>query len=398
MLKSVEEALNLIAAATQPLHAVRVPLTEAVHCVLAEPARAHFDLPRFTQSAVDGYALRHQDLTALPQTLPLSGHVAAAAQSQAPDLKPGTAMRILTGGMLPTGADTVVRQEKTRKQDAAIDIVEAVGPGTDIRPQGEECREGSVIAKVGTLVTPALIAPLATAGVENVSVRQPPRIVVLTTGDEIVSDGSKLRLGQIPDSNGPQLAAWSTSWGIPPLRVEHVPDHEEDTRNALERAFADADMVLSCGGVSVGDHDYIPAAARAIGAREVLWKVAQKPGMPLFVAERAGRLLFGLPGNPGSVLVNLLIYVRTAILRMQGMEPPREWSRFATVKGATIQPEPTRVRWVRGIIDYTDDGRCNFEALGGQASHMLGNLAQANALARIPRGSTAPTWVRWMPI
>ena len=107
MLKSVEEALNLIAAATQPLHAVRVPLTEAVHCVLAEPARAHFDLPRFTQSAVDGYALRHQDLTALPQTLPLSGHVAAAAQSQAPDLKPGTAMRILTGGMLPTGADTV---------------------------------------------------------------------------------------------------------------------------------------------------------------------------------------------------------------------------------------------------------------------------------------------------
>lgn len=398
MLKSVEEALNLIAAATQPLPVVRVPLIEAVHCVLAEPARAHFDLPRFTQSAVDGYALRHQDLTALPQTLPLSGHVAAAARSRAPELKPGTAMRILTGGMLPTGADTVVRQEKTRKQDAAIDIIEAVAPGTDIRPQGEECREGSVIAKLGTLITPALIAPLATAGVDTVSVRRPPRIVVLTTGDEIVSDGSKLRPGQIPDSNGPQLAAWLTSWGIPLLRVEHVPDHEQDTRKALERAFMDADMVLSCGGVSVGDHDYVPAAAKAIGAREVLWKVAQKPGMPLYVAEKDQRLLFGLPGNPASVLVNLLVYVRDAALRMQGVEAPQRWSHYARVCGRPIRPEARKVRWVRGVVRYDDRGTCLFEALGGQASHMLGNLLRANALAWVPAGERSPDSVRWLPL
>lgn len=394
----VEQAQSLIADAIRPLHAVPVPLAEAVHGVLAEPARARFDLPRFTQSAVDGYAVCHADLAHLPVQLPLTGHIAAAAQAAVPQLTPGQAMRVLTGGMVPHGADTVVRQEKTRVDGSTLTVLEGVNPHEDVRDQGEECAEGSVVAETGTAVTAGLIGTLATAGIDSVTIRRPPRVVVLTTGDEVVTDGSALHLGQIPDANGPQLAARLAAWGMAPLRVEHVPDREDAVRDALERAFLDADIVLSTGGVSVGDHDYIPGAAEAIGARRVLWKVAQKPGMPLYVAERQGRLLFGLPGNPASVLVNLLVYVRPAALRLQGLEAPRLWSRLARLSGKPPKPEARKVRWLRGVVSYDELGICHFEALGGQASHMLGNLVRANALGWLPAGDAAPGTLRWLPL
>ncbi len=384
---SVDEALSRVIAAVVPLPAESVAIGAALGRILTAPCHSAHALPLFTQSAVDGYAIRYADLLDLPCRLPLLQHIAAAAQPQQPVLAPGTAARILTGGLLPLGADTVVRQELTHRERDAVTVLSSVAPGTDIRMQGEEVAAGAVIAEAGQRVTPGLIGACALAGIHAVQVRRLPRIVVLVSGDEVVSGEGALQLGQVPDANGPLLAAYLSQWGCPPLRIENMADHPEAVRTAMARAYADADLVLTSGGASVGDHDYIPATAEALGARCLLWKVAQKPGMPLFVAQRDGVLLFGLPGNPASVLVNLLVYVRAALDAMSGLNPQQRW-RFADAP-ISLKREPDKTFWLRAVLRHDDDGRPRIEPLPGQASHMLGNLAQADVLARVAGGTDA---------
>jgi molybdopterin molybdotransferase len=322
---SVDEALSRVAASITPLPVETVSASTAVGRVLAQPVQTAHPLPLFDQSAVDGYALRHADLAQTPVRLPLGATVAASAQTERPIVAPGTAARILTGGLLPDGADTVVRQELTRREDGHVVVLEGVAPGTDIRRMGEEMAAGALVAKAGSLVTPGLVGALALAGAQRIAVHALPRIVVLVTGDEIVAHGAPLKLGQVPDANGPLLGAHLAQWGCAPLRIDYVADREDVVRAALARAFADADIVLTSGGVSVGDYDFIPSVCEALGAERVLWKVAQKPGMPLYVARRGRTLLFGLPGNPASVLVNLHVYVRHALDLMLGLDPMLRW-------------------------------------------------------------------------
>lgn len=381
---SVDEALARVIAAARPLGTETLPLATARGRVLAARASAQHPLPLFTQSAVDGYAVRQADLAALPCTLPLAAPIAARAQTAHPVLAPGMAVRILTGGLLPLGADTVVRQERTTRSEHSVTVLEAVETGTDIRTMGEEMPASSIVATAGQMVTPGLIGALALAGVPQVAVWKLPRIVVLVSGDEVVRDGSPLQLGQVPDANGPLLQAYLSEWGIPPLRIEPVADTAEAVRAAMARAFADADLVLTTGGVSVGDHDYIPSVAESLGAARVLWKVAQKPGMPLYVGKRDGVLLFGLPGNPASVLVNLMVYVRAALDAMQQLDPARRWQPATLTEAPRADREKTL--WLRACTD--EHGA--MKLLGGQASHMLGNLAQATALLRVPPLTASP--------
>lgn len=379
---SVDEALSRVLAVSAPLTDERLRSENALGRVLAQTAHCAHPLPLFDQSAVDGYALRHADLGQLPRRLPLGATVAAAAQAQRPVLTPGTAARILTGGLLPDGADTIVRQELTRREDGTVVILDAVDPGTDIRRCGEEMAAGAEIAAAGSMVTPGLVGALALGGVHEIVVRRTPRIVVLVTGDEIVPGGAALRLGQVPDANGPLLDAHLAAWGCVPLRIDYVADREEVVRAALTRAFDDADVVLTTGGVSVGDYDFIPAVSESLGAERVLWKVAQKPGMPLYVARRGRTLLFGLPGNPASVLVNLHVYVRAALDRMLGLDPARRWR--SGVAPEKLKREAQKTFWLRAVAAIDDGGRVQLRTLRGQASHMLGNLAHANALVRVP--------------
>lgn len=375
---SVDQALAIVIAAARPLGTETLPLAAARGRVLAAAAHTQHPLPLFTQSAVDGYALRHAELATLPCTLPLAAPIAARAQAVHPVLAPGMAVRILTGGLLPLGADTVVRQERTTHSADSVTVLEAVEPGTDIRQQAEEMPQGAVIAATGSRITPGLIGALALGGVHRVSVWKLPRVIVLVSGDEVVRDGSPLKLGQVPDANGPLLHAYLTDWGLPPLRIEPVADTAEAVRTAMARAFAEADVVLTTGGVSVGDHDYIPSVAESLGAERLLWKVAQKPGMPLYIAQRNGVLLFGLPGNPASVLVNLMVYVRAALDAMQILDPALRWSTATLASAPSSDREKTL--WLRACAD----DRGALQLLGGQASHMLGNLAQATALLRVP--------------
>lgn len=388
-LLSVDEALARVIAAALPLGTETLPLAAARNRVLATDAHTQHPLPLFTQSAVDGYALRQADLATLPVRLPLAAPIAARAQAVHPVLEGGRAARILTGGLLPYGADTVVRQERTRRDGEAVIVLEAVEVGTDIRHQGEEMAQGARVAATGTRITPGLVGALALAGVAEVSVYRLPRIVVLVSGDEVVRDGTALRLGQVPDANGPLLQAYLSDWGVPPLSIEAVADTREAVTAAMAQALADADLVLTTGGVSVGDHDYIPAVAEALGAERLFWKVAQKPGMPLYVARHRGALLFGLPGNPASVLVNLLVYVRAALDAMQTLPPLQRWQ--AAALESVPRRDAVKTLWLRGVCG---PGGAPLRLLQGQASHMLGNLAEANGLLRLdPDGARAPQWM-----
>ncbi len=379
----VSDALERILAATPTLGSETIPLRTALQRVLTAPVRSACDLPLFTQSAVDGFAVRHADIASAPVALTLVQQIAAAPQDSVPVLPAHTAARIFTGGMLPLGADTVVRQELTqRPYSDSVVILDSVSPGADVRQAGEELRAGAVLANTGTVLTPGLIGALAMAGITAISVRTLPRIVVLITGDEVVEAGLPLRPGQIADANGPLLAAHLTQWGCPPLRIEHVADREDQVRDALSRAFRDADLVLTTGGVSVGDFDFVPAVSEDLGATRVLWKIAQKPGMPLYVARRGDAMLFGLPGNPASVIANLLVYVRSALDVMYGLDPHARWN--AVRAPVTLKRLPDKTFWMRAVVSADADAQLQLQSLGGQASHMLGNLSQANALVRVP--------------
>jgi molybdopterin molybdotransferase len=222
-----------------------------------------------------------------------------------------------------------------------------------------------------------------------------PRVRVFVTGDEVVPLGAPLRLGEVPDANGPLVAAHLARWGITDVTVEHLVDDADRVRTALDQALSDADLVITTGGVSVGDYDFIPSACEAVGAKRVFWKVAQKPGMPLFVAERDGCLLMGLPGNPGAVLVNLHVYVRHAIDRMVGSDPARRWHQAASLDG--LRRETNKTFWLRATAGIDARGVTTLRPLRGQASHMLANLAVADALVRVPgeHESTEGVDVAW---
>jgi molybdopterin molybdotransferase len=238
------------------------------------------------------------------------------------------------------------------------------------------------------------------AGIHRVSVHRKPRIAVLVTGDEVARPGTPLPTGQIPDANGPLLLAYLSSWRYTDVQLSYVADRFELVCEALDQALSAHDVVLTTGGVSVGDLDYVPAAAHRQNAHTLFWKVAQKPGMPLLVARRGNSQLFGLPGNPASVLVNLLVYVRPALERLSGMPAAvsTQWQRGRL--NAEIRAEREKVFWLRMRKTCDENGQILLEPLGRQASHMLGNLSQAQVLAKIPPASGWPagTVVEWLPL
>ncbi len=393
----VDDALAIVAGAVGPLPSEVLSLADALGRVLAADVHAAFALPPFDQSAVDGYAARHADIAQVPVTLPVKGVVAARGYDQRPFLDLGTMMRIFTGGVVPEGADTIVRQEATEPGgDERTTVTQRIETGADYRRAGEELAAGSRVAKAGVVVTPGVVGALALAGADTVSVYATPRVTVLVSGDEVVPLGAPLGLGQVTDSNGPLMTALLQSWGVAPVAVAHIADSEATVRDALARAFATSDLVLTSGGVSVGDYDFIPAVARELGADVLLHKVAQKPGMPLFVAKRGDSLLLGLPGNPGAVFVNLHVYVRAALDVMSGLDPRARWRRARMPDG--VRREEGKTFWLRARAVYDADGRVRIEQLGHQASHMLSNLTDANALVRIPPAGEAADVVEWLPL
>lgn len=397
---SIEQAFERIAAAAAPLPAVELPLAQALNRVSADVLRAACDLPPFDQSSMDGYTLRAADVGALPTRLPLSATIAAGPHDAIPHLAAGSAARIYTGGLIPLGADAVVRQEWTQREGEAVLIQRATPVGQDIRRRGEELREGATLIEAGRRLNAGHLAMLAMAGLATVRVRPAPRVRVLVSGDEVIDAGRALRPGEVYNANGPLISAWLAQAGYAEVTVEPVADTEAAVRDALARAFAQADLVLSTGGVSVGDKDLIAPQAELLGAQRVLWKVAQKPGKPLYVAQVGASLLMGLPGNPASVLVNLASFVRHALDHLEGVAAPGPALRTG-VLAAGLKPDAERASWVRVRTEIDADGCCRVHPQPHQASHMLSNLASADALAWVPAGSAplaAGARVRWIAL
>lgn len=396
---SIDAALAKLDEVVSPLPVVEAAVAEALNRVTADTVVSACDLPPFDQSAMDGYAVRVADVRGPPTRLPLSTTVAAGPHAALPVLPAGHACRIYTGGLIPGGADAVVRQEWTARDGDVVVIQRPTPEGQDIRRQGEELRKGTPLIEGGRRLNAGHVAMLAMSGVARLRVRRAPRIVVLVSGDEIVDAGNVLRPGEVFNANGPQIVAWLARAGYPAPRVEVVADREEVVRDAIGRAFAEADLVLTTGGVSVGDRDLIAPEAEKLGAERIFWKVAQKPGKPVYVARKGGSLLMGLPGNPASVLVNLAVFVRRALDRLEGVAQPGPELRPGRLS-RQARADNERETWLRVHTDLRADGML-LHPQGHQASHMLSNLALADALAWLPvsEGPLAEgTPVRWLSL
>ncbi|HXK15957.1 MAG TPA: gephyrin-like molybdotransferase Glp [Gaiellaceae bacterium] len=377
-LLSIDEALALVLEWVQPLEGEDVPVARAAGRVVAEPALAVTDLPPFDSSAMDGYAVRAADT---PGSLTVVGH-SAAGKPESRELGAGEAIVISTGAVVPAGADAVVPVERTSGEVE----VEGVRPGENVRPRGGDARTGEVIVERGDVLRPAQLGALAAAGVVLVRCARRPRVSVLATGSELRAPGEQLAPGEIYESNSVLLAAQLESAGAEVTVLHSVGDDEGATRAALERGL-DSDVLVTSGGVSVGPHDLVRGALAELGAEEVFWRVAVRPGKPIAFAVRGGTLVFGLPGNPVSSLVGFELFVRPALLALQGARDPGP-AYLPGRLGATLQRNEHRDDLVRARTRI-EDGAVVLEPLTGQESHMIVRSASASALVLVPRGSGA---------
>jgi molybdopterin molybdotransferase len=392
-LLTMEEAQRLILERVQALPAERVPIEAAAGRVLAEPASAVVDLPPFASSAMDGFALRAADT---PGTLPVVARIAAGRPAER-ELRAGEAMAIATGGVVPDGADAVIPIEYVVEHGNTLEIAEPVSAGANVRPRGGDVQAGETVLEVGVDLGPAQLGALAAAGVAEVACGAQPRAAVLATGTELRRPGEPLGPGEVYEANGLILASQLASAGARVERLAAVADDEDAHREALARGL-EHDLLVTSGGVSVGPHDLVRRIEAELGVEEVFWGVAIKPGKPVSFGVRGSTLVFGLPGNPVSSLVGFELFVRPAVLALQGHGDPMP--RFEPGRlGADAKLNPRRDELVRARTRPSDDGALVLDPLGGQESHMIVRAAGANALVLLPRGEgrlTAGAPVRYL--
>jgi molybdopterin molybdotransferase len=377
-LLSVDEARRLILGRVEPLPSEAVPLAEAAGRVLAEDARATVDLPPFPSSAMDGFALRAADA---PGRLPVVARIAAGHPAPRP-LGPGEAMAIATGGVVPEGADAVVPIEVV-KDDGDVVEVPAAETGAHVRPRGGDLARGDVVVEAGVILRPAELAALAAAGIAEVACARRPRAAVVTTGSELRRPGESLAPGQIFESNGVMLAAALASAGAVVEPQVSVADDDTEHREALEGGL-EADMLVTSGGVSVGPHDLVRRIEQELGVEEVFWRVAVKPGKPISFGVRGSTLVFGLPGNPVSSLVGFELFVRPALLALQGARDPGPPFQPGVLR-SSVRRNSRRDEFLRARV-RSDGDSAVLEPLTGQESHMIAHAAAADALVLAPRG------------
>jgi molybdopterin molybdotransferase len=379
-LPTIDEAQRLILERVRPLSAEQVPLEEAARRVLAEEAAGLTDLPPFPSSAMDGFAVRAADT---PGELPVVFRIAAGRPAPRA-LRAGEAMAIATGGVVPEGADAVVPIEYVVELDNSVAIPDAAVAGANVRSRGGDLRVGEAVVAAGTRLGPAHLGALAAAGVATVACGAEPRAAVLATGTELRRPGEPLGPGEVYEANGLILAAQLASAGARVERLAAVADDEDAHREAIARGL-EHDVLVTSGGVSVGPHDLVRRVERELGVEEVLWRVAVKPGKPVSFGVRNSTLVFGLPGNPVSSLVGFELFVRPAILALQGHSEPLP--RFEPGRlAAAVRQSADREQLVRARTRLGDGEAVELEPLTGQESHMIARAAEADALVLVPRG------------
>ena len=388
------EGLRLILEHTLALPVFDVAVSaDLAGRVLAADVHAAVSLPPFDTSAMDGYTVRAADLR--NGAVPIAFRLGAGDRPR--PLPPGSAAGIATGAPLPEGADSVVPVEVAREEDGRL-VADPPQVGAHVRERGGDVREGDLVGAAGTRLTPALLAAISATGIGTVTVARRPRVAVLATGSELVRVGQPLEPGQIYESNMTSIVAQARSAGAEVVAASIVVDDREATREAFARAIAGADVVISSGGVSVGPHDHVKPAMAALGVREVFWRLAHKPGKPLWfgVAEN-GALVFGLPGNPVSSLVCFELFLRPALAALQhGHAPERPVARLAE----PVERLRVRDHAVRCRLSASPEGM-QLHPLGPQDSHLIVHAAGADAIALIDAGdgeAAAGDLVEYVPI
>ena len=383
------EAREYVLGSARALAEADLPLAEALGTVLSEPVRAPHPVPPFANSAMDGYAVRAEDTAAAPVALRVTGVILAGQHSERP-VEPGEAVRIMTGAPVPPGADAISMLEETRQlDDGRVEIQAAVAPKQHVRFPGDDVAAGAEVFEAGTALTPAHLGVLASLGVGTVRVRRRPRVGVASTGDELMEPGQPLGPGQIHDSNRPSLLAQLTTDGFEAVDLGNIGDDETALESAFEKASASCDAIVTSGGVSVGDRDLVKVVLEKLAGGSMRWmQIAIKPAKPFAFGTLAegSTPVFGLPGNPVSALVSYELFVRPALRQMAGhlqIERPRP---RAVVEAALRRPRDGKLHFQRVRASLGDDGLVHVRPSGGQGSHQLRAMADANALAVVPDG------------
>ncbi|MFQ5568718.1 MAG: gephyrin-like molybdotransferase Glp [Rhodothermales bacterium] len=399
---SVVEARSLILGTLSPMPTERVTPLDHLGRTLAESVRSRENIPPFANSAMDGFAVRVQDVQSLPSTLRVIEEIPAGSYPQK-SVEPGTCARIMTGAPFPEGADAVAPVEWTEAAgEGKVRFNKAPEPGEHVRVAGQDAREGELMFEPGQVITPPVVGMLATLGYPDVAVYQKPRVAVISTGDELVDPASPLGPGQIRDSNGPALAAQVCSAGgdaLPPL---HARDTRESIRAVIEQAL-DADMLLFSGGVSVGDYDLVKQVLDDTGMELFFWKVRQRPGKPLAFGMLQGRYVFGLPGNSVSSAMCFEQYVRPALAKMLGRREVLRPRHAARLAAPTPKKKAGLHYFARGIAFFDEDGCLRVRATGPQGSNLYSSVVRANCIFHMPEAMKDPAdgavvhveWLLW---
>ncbi len=369
---------KLLGCVPNPVEEI-VPLNQAFKRVAAADIHSTIDLPEFDNSAMDGFAVRASEIRrAQPQhpvRLRLSGQN-AAGDPPGRELPEGTCRRIFTGSPVPTGADAVVMQEETRVDaQGEVSFLEPVEPGANIRRCGEDIRKGDLVIRNGLRLTAGRIGLLAAIGSACVSVGRRPVVGVIATGSELLEPGIAHGVGKIFESNRSLIAALLQEMGCPARIYPIVPDALEAVKGALALAMSECDAIVSSGGVSVGERDFVREALASLGAKVEFWRIAMRPGKPFCFGRCGTRLFFGLPGNPASTFVTFVLLVRPALLKWQGATGPY-LRKIVGSLAERVANNGDRRHFMRMALD--EEGR--IRSAGGQASHFLSALAEAEGL------------------
>jgi molybdopterin molybdotransferase len=422
-LLTYEEALGAVEKQSQTLGCETVPLMQSLKRVTSKPIKASFDLPRFNNSAVDGYGVLVEDLLGAGQehatSLTLHGEIAAGTkdaalvvsdpENQAININPGQTIRILTGAPVPPSVEAVVMKEFCKLNDTnQVQFFTKAKIGENIRMQGEEIETGATVLPAGTKINPPTLGLLATLGMAQIPVYKNPRVAIVATGDELIEPGEPLGPGQIYNSNSYALEAALNGLGIYTVSRFHITDNKEAVKALLKKLLQDFDLLITAGGVSVGEHDYIKAALEELRVKTIFWRCAIKPGKPVYFgtyeqntntetatkitesqeqsqkpeAELSSNtpktLVFGLPGNPVSALVTFQLFIKPALAIMSGQKGKAPLLPARALR--SLKKKAGRLDFVRGQLKILESGEITVMPTTGQDSHMLTGLAGANCL------------------
>lgn len=388
MIPTPAQALDLILDRVEPIPATGKSLSEVLGLAVAEALNSQAQVPPFTNSAMDGYAVRAVDLRdaslANPVRLRVLGDLAAGAIPHRP-MGPGDAFRIMTGAPLPEGADSVVPVEDTTQVGDWVELRMPLRKGVHIRLAGEDLQLGQLLVKAGQVLRPGDIGVLAAAGIPEVPVHPRVRVAVLTTGDELVDVSELPGPGRIRDANIHAVCAQVAAAGAISVPFPRVPDDRLQLTAILREALA-ADVILTTGGISVGDYDFMKAMLEELGAERIFWKVAQKPGGPLGFWLLGAKPIFGLPGNPVAAMLMVEEYVRPALRKMMGFAKLHRPMAEAGLEGGWVGKAGDRRTTFLRVVAQRVDGELKARLTGPQGSGILSSMLLANALAVIPAG------------